>query len=143
MRLFLFAVVAAILSATIAPLRAGDTKKDQEGLQGTWQVVELTFNGMSVPEDARKEIKLTFKGERVQIGKRGHSFKLDPTKKPKAIDLTLLDEPNQGKTISAIYELKGDDLTLCIPFKLNADRPMAFKAEKGADLMLYVLRRSK
>jgi uncharacterized protein (TIGR03067 family) len=123
-------------------------KKDQEGLQGTWEVVEFVTDGKPVPEEKRKEIKVVFKGEKMTltgpggIGKREYSFKLDPGKNPKAIDVTPLDGQFKGKTVPAIYELKGDHLKLCIPNR-GKERPAEFKTAEGSNLGLFVLKRSK
>ena len=149
MRLFPFVVFAALLSMASSSLCADDAKKDSEGLQGTWEVVEFTADGKLYPEEIPKEIKLTFKGEKMLIsgpggiGKREYSFKLDPSKKPKAIDVTPLDGPFKDKTVPAIYELSGDELKFCMPNQETKDRPTEFKASEGSKLGLFVSKRSK
>ena len=149
MRLFLFVVFAALLSMA-SPSRWGeDAKKGSEGLHGTWEVVEFTADGKPAPEEFRKEIKITFNGEKMLIsgpggiGKREYSFKLDHSKKPKAIDVTPLDGPFKDKTVPAIYELKGDELKFCMPNEETKDRPTEFKAAEGSKLGLFVSKRSK
>ena len=149
MKAFPFVVFATLLSMASPSLCGDDAKKDSEGLQGTWEVVEFTADGKSFPEEFRREIRITFKGDKMLIlerggtGKREYSFKLDPSKKPKAIDVTPLDGPFKDKTAPAIYELKGDELKLCMPNQETKDRPTEFKAAKGSKLGLFVLKRSK
>ena len=53
-------------------------------------------------------------------------YKLDPTAKPKAIDLV---EPNGSRNTPGIYELDGDTLKICIAEGQNAVRPTAFKPD--------------
>lgn len=155
MRRFGLLVLAAALSTITPPLWAQGAKqdqdaakKDQDGLQGTWQVVAWTHDGLPLNEDFRKKLTVTFKGSKMEIvGPDGivvqDSFKLDPSKTPKAIVLTLLDGKNKGLTLPAIYELNGDDLKLCVQMKSATDRPTAFKAERGSGFRLYVFQRSK
>ena len=43
------------------------------------------------------------------------TFKIDPSKKPKAIDFTAADGSAKGKPSKGIYELDGDTLNLLQP----------------------------
>jgi uncharacterized protein (TIGR03067 family) len=71
------------------------------------------------------------------------SYKLDPGKKPKEIDLTIDDGPEDKRgTYKGVYELDGDKLT----FNLGPpgqDRPTKVKAEKEDQTMYVVLERVK
>jgi uncharacterized protein (TIGR03067 family) len=68
------------------------------------------------------------------------TFKLDPSAKPKAIDITGTEGPNKGKTIPAIYELTDDTLTVC--YNLGGkDRPTEFKTKAGTQLFLVTYKR--
>jgi uncharacterized protein (TIGR03067 family) len=71
------------------------------------------------------------------------SFKLDPAKRPKAIDLAVSDEQDKGKIGHGIYDLDGDRLKICFPQDANAEneRPTAFKSEAGSRLVLVTLKR--
>jgi uncharacterized protein (TIGR03067 family) len=130
---------------------ADDGKKDQERLQGTWKVTEFVMNGKPMSEDERKGITIIFSGDTMtlmtltgsphNIGKRDYKFKLDPTKKPSAIETIPQDGPFRGKTGPAIYELRGDTLKLCIPNKETTERPKKFEAPEGSNLGLFVLKR--
>jgi len=148
MRLFLSVVLTFLSLVGAASAQADDAKKDQDGLQGSWEVVELVMDGKPAPEATRKEIKIVFKGEKMTltgpegIGKREFSFKLDPSKKPKSIDFNPLEGQFKGKTSPAIYELKRDELKLCMPNR-GKERPTEFKAGEGSNLGLFVLKRSK
>ncbi len=56
-------------------------------------------------------------------------------KEKREIDLTS----EQDKAIEAIYEVKGDELRVCLSF--NASRPSDFRTEKDDGRALYRLRR--
>ncbi len=134
-------VVCFLLGADAAQEDAA--KKDLDSLQGVWQVVSL--EGTSLPAEKIKTLKMTFKGNKMSHpGGEGKteeaSIKLGPSKKPKAIDMTLLNGPNKGKTALGIYSIEGETLKICgAPFA--SDRPTEFKASKGVSLI--VLKRDK
>lgn len=149
MQLISFAVFMALLAVAGPTPGTDDAKKDLAGLQGAWEVVEFTLDGKPAPDEARKAIKITFEGEKMRlsgpdgIGKREYSFKLIPTKKPSAMDVTPLDGEFQDKTAPAIYELKRDELRFCMPNQVSKVRPTEFKATEGSELGLFVLKRSR
>jgi uncharacterized protein (TIGR03067 family) len=74
---------------------------------------------------------------------------IDPTRKPKHIDMTFSDGLGRavrlkGKTQLDIYELDEDALKLCIP--RGQSRPEAFPSQEnfeGGDYFYIVLRRAK
>ena len=68
--------------------------------------------GENLPADQLAKLTLTFKGEEIIPGDRHDDvakYKLDPTQRPPAIDLT----ERNGKTSLGIYEMEGDTLRLC------------------------------
>jgi uncharacterized protein (TIGR03067 family) len=72
------------------------------------------------------------------------SYKLDPTKKPKEIDLTPLDGPanEKGKTGRAIYSLDGDVLKICMPGSLaTGERPTELATKEGGKTSLFIFKR--
>src|SRR5881392_2656150 len=94
---------------------AGDAKdeaikKDRKKFEGTWQVVSLEVGGNKAGgEDARRITVINGAGGKWAIeaeGKvvaRGTSV-IDPTRKPKAVDLTVTEGKDKGKTVLGIYE---------------------------------------
>jgi uncharacterized protein (TIGR03067 family) len=118
---------------------------DKEKLQGTWVGVEGELAGEKLPAGDIETLKLIIEGDKITANAGGEkkeaTFKLDPTQKPKAIDLMPQDGAEKGKTITAIYSLEGDTLKLCLEDAGDQPRPTEFATKTGGRLALYVLRR--
>ena len=154
MRRHAWLVVFGFLAATIGVstlVGAEDKdadKKDKEKLQGTWNAVSGESGGK---EDAEaKEHALVFKGDEFNV-KRGDkviikgTFKIDSSKKPKTIDMEIVEAPGDdtGKTALGIYKLEGDDLTWCVDEPGSGNRPKEFASKEGTKTMLVKLKREK
>lgn len=113
-------------------------KGDQAKVQGDWLVDSIEKGGEKVPEELTKSIKVTIKGTKISIAFGGEakegSFKVDETKKPKQIDLTL-----DGKESLAIYEFDGGKLKIC-GAEPGQERPKDFK---GADNIIFIFKRGE
>lgn len=140
MVLDLFAQTALLLSATL--LQAAPAQNELERLQGTWAVVSNTSGDGKTDEEYNRRdgyrviIKGTNWGWRSEsAGDHDVTFRLDPTQKPKQLDLDLQDGKNK-----CIYEVDGDHLRVCIAH-FGQPRPDKFAASSNASLV--VLRRVK
>ena len=73
------------------------------------------------------------------------TFELDPTKKPKAMDMTVTEGPAQYKGVTArcIYALDGEHLVWCPAQPGATDRPKAFPATDSQDFLCVVFRAEK
>src|SRR5262249_39057488 len=88
-------------------------KQELKLLQGTWRVVAVQIDGKSQPaEKSPKEIVIA--GNKLSGIGPEMTTTLDPTKKPKWVDLTFKKE-DKDYAVRAIYEIVGDNLKLCIP----------------------------
>jgi RNA polymerase sigma-70 factor (ECF subfamily) len=124
-------------------------KKDQDLIQGTWNVVKLEHNGKANNGPFREGIWV-FKGKEITLrnesGKEWFkgTFVLDPDKKPKTIDITLTDskvEKFKGKTQKGIYKIEKDTLILS---QGTDERPKGFAdAGKAGKPGLLTLERVK
>jgi uncharacterized protein (TIGR03067 family) len=139
----LFVAFALVLSSSSAAW--GDDAKD-DSLQGTWLPSSAELGGRVFPDEVRKNIKLVVQGDKytVTVGKEidQGTVKLRPSATPKAMDITGTEGPNQGRTILAIYERKGDTLRVCYDLS-GKKRPTAFKTEAGTQLFLVEYQRQK
>jgi uncharacterized protein (TIGR03067 family) len=107
-------------------ISSNDVNKDLESLQGTWRLISAEKKGA---ERSKSELSvfrrvingnemIFYKGDKV-INRA--SFKIDPLKTPKEIDVFFNGKPRFG-----IYMLKDNSLTLCFA-PSGKDRPTAFK----------------
>jgi uncharacterized protein (TIGR03067 family) len=136
--LFACALVLALLSAA----SSGEPKDD--ALDGTWLPASAELSGKEFPEEVRRTIKLVIKDDKytVTVGDivdKG-TVKLNPSAKPKALEITGTDGPNKGKTIPAIYELNGDTLRVCYDLS-GKGHPKEFKTQEGTQLFLVTYKR--
>jgi uncharacterized protein (TIGR03067 family) len=150
------------LLVVVAVLTVGaDDPQDEAGkLQGAWAVVSA--DGIDAPEEALKRLKVIIRRDTIHLmvaeseqepatlrEKEKATFKLDPSRKPKAIDLT---KDPKGQVALGIYELDGDILKLV--WRQGGPRPTEILTKRrpkkftGApseddDLMIMVLRKEK
>lgn len=146
MRLFPVVVLMALASSASPSVCGDESKADAEGLHGTWEVVAMNFAGRPASEEECKVFRISFDGAKMQMSRVCHheeySFTLDPRKKPKRIFLV----DGRGSKYSAIYELKGDELRLCLSDRSSGkfveDCPTEFKVPEGSFFSLFILKRS-
>ena len=88
-----------------------------------------------------KDNELTFRAKVGGKVERKKSFKLDPGKTPKEIDISSLD----GSTAACIYKLEKDRLTICMSYftKGPSKRPTEFKTGAEDGLMVLTLEKVK
>ena len=141
-------LVAGLLLA--ADDKKGDAKKDREALQGAWKVVSSEAGGKDQTEQFKDHL-LVFEGDTFAlkkgdaVGLKG-TFKLDPSKKPGAIDMTITEggqEGDNGKVLPGIYELGKGTLKWCTAEPGGTDRPKEFSTTEGVNHMLVTLKKEK
>ncbi len=148
-----FKLTVAILAVSVFTFsglaQADDAiEKDRQLYAGTWQISSLEVNGNKVSEEDAKKITVinkedgtwTLEVEGKVVG-RGTS-KIDPTKKPKTIDLTETDGEQKGQTALGIYEVEKDSRKVCVA-ELGKDRPSEFSSKAGSNHILAVFKRVK
>jgi uncharacterized protein (TIGR03067 family) len=130
--------VLLIVVATAADLRGQDAKSDKEKLQGTWNVVAMQRDGRDAPAAYCQTLVVKFMGDKTTLSSRDgkglvleHTFKLDPTQKPKIMDLVITSGPSKGKMLLGIYELDGKQLKMCHADTGDSERPTRFAAPAG------------
>ncbi len=141
---------SVLMCVCLAPLASGGDAKsgkdDAKRVLGTWKPVTAEAGGKSLPEEFIKSTTLVLTGGKytVTIGKQTDegTWKSDATNKPRTLDITGTKGPNQGKTILAIYELKGDSLRVCYDLSGKA-RPKEFKTMPDTALFLVEYKRQR
>ena len=139
--------VTLFLALSLATVLRGDDAKDEaKSMNGTWLPSEAELAGEKIPDEVRKTIKLVIGDGKytVMVGTvpdKG-TAKVDPSKKPKEMDIVGTEGPNKGKTILAIYEKTEDTLRVCYDLG-GKSRPTEFKTTKGTQLFLVTYKREK
>src|SRR5262249_56018064 len=113
----LFCIVGFAASGTLADDKCKLEKEDRK-FQGTWTIESSKTGGKHLPADQMKGFIVIFEGDKhtlkngdqvIQVGTQ----KLDPSKSPKTIDVTMTQGLNNGKVMLTIYELTRATLKLC------------------------------
>jgi uncharacterized protein (TIGR03067 family) len=149
MRISLVALFCAVgFAASGAPADdKADLAKEVQKFQGAWTFESSEAGGQALPADALKGLVLTFEGDRHTVKKgddviQAGAQKLDPSKSPKAIDVTMTEGPSKGMVLLGIYEIDGDTLKVCFDLT-GKKRPTEFKSPPGSENFVNVHKRVK
>jgi uncharacterized protein (TIGR03067 family) len=152
MRISLVAVFCAVwfaacgVSGILADDKA-DLENEVKKFQGTWTIESSVTGGKEIPTDELKGLVVIFedakhtvkKGDEViQVGTQ----KIDPSKSPKTIDVTMTEGPNKGKVMLGIYEFNADTLKVCFDSQ-GKNRPKEFKSAPDSEIFVNVHKRVK
>jgi uncharacterized protein (TIGR03067 family) len=152
MRIAPVTVVATVVLAASGGIGAraddkADVEKERQKFQGTWTFESVEAGGKGLSADELKGLVLTFEGDKhtvkkgdevIQVGTQ----KIDPSKSPKAIDVTMTEGPNKGAVMLGIYEIDGDTLKVCFDSE-GKKRPTEFKSTLGSQTFVNVHKRVK
>jgi uncharacterized protein (TIGR03067 family) len=126
--------------------RASAIQEELKKFDATWRFVSIEFEGVKVPEEAFANDRLMLIGRTFTsvVGGRKINgvFRINPTVKPKTIDLTFTDGPGKGKTQPGIYELDGDTQIICFS-QVGKPRPTEFTSKPGNGQMIQILKKEK
>jgi uncharacterized protein (TIGR03067 family) len=143
--------VAVALTVVLRLVPTGDAqdavKKEMSRLEGSWSMVSGKADGREMPKELLKTGKRVARGGETAIEVGGRvlfkaRFRIDPAKKPRAIDYTMTEGPTKGKTQLGIYELDGDTVKFCFAAP-GKERPTEFTADEGSQRTLSVWKRDK
>jgi uncharacterized protein (TIGR03067 family) len=144
-------VLLFALSATLHAADAKDEaiKKDRKKYEGTWQVISLEVDGNPAGEEDAKKMTVVNEADgkwAIEIdGKvmvRGTS-EIDPTKKPRTVDLTVTEGNGKGETSLGIYQFDEEDTRKVCLAPAGKKRPTEFSSTSGSEHILVVLKRVK
>lgn len=143
-RYALLFLASGLLIAADAP--SDEAKKDLKKLTGTWMLASGVDDGEKLFEEALKTGRLTIDGEQhtVKVGDTTFkgTHKLDPTKRPKTIDIKDTEGPYKDKTVLGIYAIDSDVFRICFAPPGKA-RPKDFSAKAGSGYRSHVWKRVK
>jgi len=147
------ALAASLLIGADAPPAATDV---DEALLGTWKVVGLRIAGKALGEAEFPGGKWVITADKIKTTDAHveslYHYKLDASKKPKQIDMNLLEgrdvkseteikitDAEKENVAKGIYSLEGDTLTVFA----GEERPTDFSAKAGSENLLYTLKKEK
>jgi uncharacterized protein (TIGR03067 family) len=125
--------------------KADKAKEDKDAILGTWKVEEVEVDGKDGSDTEKgmelKGATLTFTADKI-VAKAGEksvefTYKLDPSAKPKTIDL----DNGGGKSWMSVYSLDGNTLKICSPHEPGGDRPAEVGTKEGSRSFMLVLKR--
>lgn len=121
-------------------------KAELARLEGSYSCVSLQQGTDKGDSEIIKTLKLVVKDNQWTVYIRGKvstlaTFTIDPTKKPKTIDLTGTMGGDKGEKYLGIYELNGDELNLCIGD--TKSRPSGFDVKRIRERQFEVWKRTK
>jgi uncharacterized protein (TIGR03067 family) len=123
-----------------------DEGKDLKKLEGTWVLTAGEEDGKMLPAEDLKDARLTVEGNKhaVKAGDTTYrgTHKLNPTKKPKTIDIADTEGPFKGRSVLGIYDLDGDTFKICYALP-GKGRPKDFSAKEGTGYRYHVWKREK
>jgi uncharacterized protein (TIGR03067 family) len=138
-RTWLIAFSTLLAGCSGAP---ASTAADEKAWQGTWKLVDATYDGEPQPGDMAWVVD----GDRYRIRLDGQlhvdtqTFRLDAGRK--TIDVFHHETPpgTFGGSLKGIYAISGDALAVCYDLTGQA-YPAAFEAPRGSRRVLYHFRR--
>jgi uncharacterized protein (TIGR03067 family) len=134
--------VLAVLALVAAAGAAEDlVKADRQRLQGTWRVVSVEAGGEDFSEKLTPKCLFIFRGDIVVLQDSSKApecqFTLDPSKKPRWIDISFKGEK---ESLPGIYEFDGKYLRICYSFP-GEKRPESFRTRTGQKAISFRLKR--
>jgi len=142
--------VLGIAVALLAVTASGqDPPKKPHKIEGSWLAVASSRDGKAVPEEdiAKLQLVVTFtegkykvtikdkdKDREIETG----TYKLDETKKPSRLDLTVNKTPKLTRTQVGIFKLDGDKLIVSVAAAGSKFRPDSFEEGEGVEVTTFV-----
>jgi len=136
-------VAAGVPRALAAADDAAKVQAELKKFQGTWVDIYAEKAGKEQEQVGDHQLKVD--GEMFSVADHGHveekgTFKLDPSKNPKEIDLRLRDRNDEEKTALGIYTWDGENLKLCLGEPGGGTRPTDFTTMPEGRFLVIVKR---
>lgn len=146
MMLHVAACVGFLLAQTEEPSpKDAALKSELRRFQGSWQIESMVEDGKKFEAADLKGRTLffgrdTFLFRREESGIQIGMLKVDPDKKLKTLNATVMRGPQKGDTLLGVYTLEGDVLKVCLHMA-GEQRPTDFTAPTGSERVMMVCKR--
>jgi uncharacterized protein (TIGR03067 family) len=132
--------LSLVLGLFASSILADDVAKDLKKLEGTWTFDSVEAGGNKLPAEQFKTMSVTMEGTKYSVKLNdmvveAATQKIDSSKSPKTMDVTVTEGPNKGKVYLAIYEINGDTLKVCFDPE-GKKRPTEFKGDVGSQTLV-------
>ncbi len=137
-----------LLTSIMLTAQEDAAKQEWARFEGTWLRVAYEADGLKVPQKTVQRFRLILQRDGKYMVKVDNQVVvegtavIDPTRKPKTVDMTPTTGRTKGQLLRGIYELDGDDYRLCYA-PAGKPRPETFTAKAGTSHVLAVYRREK
>lgn len=115
-------------------------------LQGKWTLVSGEQDGVSIADADLDRYSLTIDGDRHRVcwsnAVLEGTHELDATKSPMTIDSIDTAGPFEGMRLRGVFELDGDELTVCFA-NAGQERPTEFSTQNENAIILHRWKREK
>lgn len=137
-------IAGCLLGLIGAPLDAA-ARKELKAFEGEWVVQRIETKDVKQEPGDGERISLTIKGTRWTFGtfQEGEIVALDPSAKPKLLDLKSVRKGREDTVNEAIYKMEGDKLIICIYQGKDKKRPTSLDKPTEGNTVLWTLKRSK
>jgi uncharacterized protein (TIGR03067 family) len=131
-----------VLGLVAAPAPAEEKKPEAKPMK--FKYISIVQDGEAVPEKEVAAMTLTVGTDGKGVVMKGKKVfaegtsKMDMTKTPWEIDVTMTKGEHKGKVIKGIMKAEEKKMTICFAAP-GKDRPTEFKSEKGSGNTLEVL----
>jgi uncharacterized protein (TIGR03067 family) len=110
-------ILGALLALLAATATAAEEPDDIKQLAGSWKPKEANLGDNKIDVMVLEKAVIAYEGDKytLTIGEKEEkgTLVLDSKKIPKWMDIFPTSGDNNGKTFLAVYELAGDNLTIC------------------------------
>ena len=151
--LFCFAALSAVSLSLAADAsadkKADAVKKELKKFTGKWSIVSMIRNGNEIDAEQLGQLRVIYT-EDGKFSVKADTFeyasgaiKLDPTTKPKSLEMTF--KPNDGdeQTFFGIYEIDDKEYRVCHNKNGDKELPKEFASKEGSGHSLSVMKRDK
>jgi uncharacterized protein (TIGR03067 family) len=123
------------LLLALALAGCGGTYGSRPTLVGSWAPQSAQLGGLALPIASFQGAHLRLTADTYEFAGDSGTCATVAGGPPARMDIHGLVGPNAGRTIRAIYELTGEELTVCYQLG-SGERPGEFKSAQGSKILL-------
>jgi len=141
-------ILMAVLTLAFPCLARADdpTRDDAKQILGRWRIVDGENQGKRETPERIKDTFVDVTPDQLSVTDRDEkktwvtTYKLDPSKSPRSIVMTVTQGEWKGKTSYGIYRLEGDLLRICYALP-GQPAPAEFTTKPGSKQLCFVMKR--